>query len=135
MAEELAKAARGETMDIRRVHVAGRSGSPERVAAARIPIERYAGPLLVAGGGRDTIWPSAEMTQTIASTRHSAQRPTTVLIFPGAGHALAGPGTEPVEDMLGSGDAPAALAHARAQAWQATLKLFDAALLAKAVKR
>lgn len=72
MDAELAKAARGEPMDLRRVHVEGRAAHPDRVDAARIPIERFHGTLLLIAGGRDQVWPSAEMAANITTVRKRA---------------------------------------------------------------
>ena len=128
MDAELAKAARGEAMDLRAVHLAGRAANPGRLAAARIRIEDYAGPLLVVGGGMDRIWPSAEMTRSIAASRAAAGRSTQMLVYPNAGHALGGPGTEPATPLAVNGGNPAAIAAGRTEAWRATFALFDAAL-------
>lgn len=128
MAAELAKAAKGEAMDLRRVHLAGRAAFPARLAAARIPIERFRGALLLAGGGQDQIWPSSEMARAIATTRARAGRPTQLLIFPGANHFLGGPGTDPAGELATAGTTPAAIAQARAATWRATFALFARAL-------
>ncbi|QYE33073.1 acyl-CoA thioesterase/BAAT N-terminal domain-containing protein (plasmid) [Polymorphobacter sp. PAMC 29334] len=71
MDAQLAKAAKGEVMDLRRVHLAGRAAYPDRLAAARIPIERFHGALLLVAGGADQIWPSAEMAVNIVAARRS----------------------------------------------------------------
>lgn len=128
MGAELTKAARGEAMDLRRVHLAGRAAFPARLATARIPIERFRGPLLLAGGGRDQIWPSAEMATAIAATRVRAGRPTQLLVFAGANHFLGGPGTDPALALATPGVSPATIAHARAETWRATFALFARAL-------
>ena len=125
---ELAKAAKGQRMDLRKVMDAGRNAFPARVAAARIPIERYRGALLVAGGGRDAIWPSAEMAINIGQSRRQAHLPTIVLAFPAAGHLLGGPGTTPARPLMEVGGEEIAIAHARAEVWDKTFALFDAAL-------
>lgn len=123
MATELAKAAKGEPMDLRRVHLAGRAAYPERVAAARIPVERFRGALLLIAGGRDQIWPSAEMARNIVATRRRAGLDTATVIEDGANHFLGGPGTEPVAPLLTPGSNGAAIARARAEGWRATFDL------------
>lgn len=128
MAAELAKAAKGQAMDLRRVHEAGRRAFPERVAAARIPVESYRGALLVAGGGRDAIWPSAEMATSIAAARGKGGLKTVLLTYPGAGHLLGGPGTTPARDLTGAGGDATSIAHARAEVWRRTFDLFATAL-------
>lgn len=128
MDDALAKAAKGQAMDLRRVHLAGRANFPDRVAAARIPVETYRGALLLAGGGADAIWPSAEMATTIARTRRTAGLATTVLIFANAGHLIGGPGTSPAAELTGAGGTAAAIAHARIATWRATFAMFGAVL-------
>ena len=128
MAAELAKAAKGQPMDLRRVHLAGRASFPDRIAAARIPIQRYHGALLIAGGGADAIWPSVEMATNIAATRRQARLATTLLTFPDAGHLIGGPGTSPAVELTGAGGTADAVAHARAATWRATFDLFATAL-------
>ncbi len=128
MDAELAKAAKGQAMDLRRVHLAGRAAFPDKVAAARIPVQNYRGALLVAGGGMDAIWPSAEMATNIARARAVAGLSTEALTFPGAGHLIGGPGTSPAVELTGAGGAPDAIAHARSATWRATLDMFGAAL-------
>lgn len=119
MDEVLAKFARGERARIRDPHDAGRAANAERVAPARIAVERIAAPVLIAGGGKDETWASGDMAAAIGRTRAAVGLPTVTLIFPEAGHALSG-----------TGDAPASAAEARAQSvvWAATLDLFERAL-------
>jgi len=125
---ELAKAARGEAMDLRRAHLAGRAAYPNRLAAARIPIERFKGALLLVAGGHDQIWPSAEMAANIVTARRSANLTTELISAFDANHFLGSPGTEPVEDSVTPGANGTVIAHTRAAAWQATFALFDHAL-------
>ena len=125
---ELAKAARGEAMDLRRAHLSGRAAYPNRLAAARIPIERFKGALLLVAGGDDQIWPSAEMAANIVTARRSADLTTELISASKANHFLGSPGTQPVDDSVTPGASGAAIAHTRAAAWQATFALFDHAL-------
>lgn len=119
-------AARREQRPVRLVgpHARGRARFPARAAAARIPVERFRGALLVAGGGRDEVWPSAEMATAIAATRRAAGLPTERLVFPDAGHALPGDGWSPIMSQVGTAAEGAALARARQATWTATLALF-----------
>ncbi len=128
MEAELAKAARREPMNLRRVHDAGRKAHPEDLAAARIPVERFKGPLVLIGGGDDRIWPSAEMAEAVAATRRKAGLPTVLVVEPHAGHALGGPGYEPAAPLTAVGGEPAAIARARRLGWKATLETFAATL-------
>ena len=128
MDAELANAAKGEPMDLRRVHVEGRAAHPDRVDAARIPIERFHGTLLLVAGGRDQVWPSAEMAANIAAARKRAHKGTRLIAAPLANHFLGGPGTTPVAPLTTPGSDPAAIAHTRIDGWAATFDIFDAAL-------
>lgn len=118
---ELARLARGEPMETRRPHVAGRAAYPERVAPATIPVENFAGEMLVIGGDDDRVWPSGPMARAVAQRRAATGRSTALLTWPDAGHALGGPGTTPVAPMLPNGGTAAGLAAARRAAWTATI--------------
>ena len=95
MRETITALYRGERRSLRVPHERGRASNPMRVAAARIPIERYRGALLVAGGGKDETWPSGTMATNIGLTRARAGLKTQVLTFPEAGHGLSGGGWDP----------------------------------------
>lgn len=124
---ELEKRRRGGgDLDYLRIHTAGRTEYPEKLAAARIPIERFKGKLLLVAGEGDTIWPSATMTRNIAQRRKAAEETTRVLIFPNAEHALGGPGTVPLEQV---GSVKYATIHARKVAWAATFEMLGKALM------
>jgi dienelactone hydrolase len=103
----------------------GRWRFPARAAAARIPIERFRGLLLVAGGGRDEVWDSAGMSQNIAERRAEAGLTTVSLIFPDAGHNLAGRLIDPIDP--GSGGSVEGEGRARLAVWAATVALFRTA--------
>jgi dienelactone hydrolase len=126
--EEFAKYGTGGRPDLRRAHDDGRRLNPDRVAAARIRVEDFAGPVLVAGGDRDSIWASGPMAQAVAATRRRAGRPVVLVHEADAGHALAGPGLEPAQPYEAAGGKAAAIARARLAAWAATLDLFASAL-------
>lgn len=127
MRETIAALYRGEARTLREPHERGRASNPARVTAATIPVDHYRGALLVAGGGKDETWPSAVMAENIASTRDKAGLPTTVLIFPDAGHGLSGSGWEP-ENYPRTASNPMATAHAQVAVRKATLDLFAKAL-------
>jgi len=116
----------GEPILIRRPHDKGRAAHAQRVSAARIAVEAYAGPLLVIGGRDDQIWDSGGMAQHIATQRAKAGRETVALIYRDAGHALAGTGWNPTTqynvDPIKSGGAPPADAAAQADAFIKTLE-------------
>ena len=128
MEAELAKAAKGAPMSLRPVHDAGRRAHPGDLAAARIPVERYKGPLVLIGGGDDQVWPSGEMARNVAVARRKAGLPTTVIVEAHAGHGLGGPGYDPAGPLTALGGDAASNARARRLGWKATLEMFDRAL-------
>lgn len=102
--------------DLLAIHENGRADHPDREAAARIPVERYRGALMLVAGDKDRLWNSGRMARNIVASREAAGLPTRALLYPDAGHDLAGGSAEPREDVRGGGD-PAANAKARADAW------------------
>ena len=112
--------------DLRAIHENGRADHPEVEAAARIPVEAYSGPLLLIAGDKDALWNSGRMARNIVASRQAAGLETTALIYPDAGHDLAGDGG-PREDPR-SGAAPEADAAARADAWPKVVAFLQAAL-------
>lgn len=121
MAEETAGFASGAAVHIRRPMDQGRAAYPERLAAARIAVENYRGPLLMVAGSDDQMWDSAGMARSIEASRKARGLPTISLIYPGAGHALSASGWAPTTGHnLGPmklGGSPAVDAHAQADAW------------------
>jgi acetyl esterase/lipase len=117
---------------LRRAHDHGRAAHPERAIAARIPVERFRGALLVAGGMQDKVWASGPMAQNIAERRAEAGLATVNLVFHDAGHALGGHGWSPTTELDGLGMAMGGsargAAHAQQRTWQATLALLSATL-------
>ena len=71
-------------------HADGRAANPDRVEAARIRVENIDEPVLMTGGGADTVWPSGDMVRNIAVTREAAGLPTESFVADGAGHGLSG---------------------------------------------
>ena len=126
MRETIAALYRGERRTLRTPHEAGRAAHPDRAAAAVIPVERYRGAMLVAGGGRDATWASADMVRSIAARRARAGLRTEALIFPDAGHGLSGDGWEPTA-YPGEAD-PAATAHAQVAVRRALFRMLDRTL-------
>ncbi len=128
-AQEFAGLATGQPVKIRRPHDKGRAAaSAEVLAKARIPVERIAAPVLVAGGGDDQLWDSGGMAANIAATRQKAGLPTVALVYPEAGHFLGGTGTGPSthynDGPMKNGGTPAATARAQAATHAALLKFF-----------
>ncbi|MBU1346252.1 MAG: dienelactone hydrolase family protein [Alphaproteobacteria bacterium] len=101
--------------DLRAIHANGRADHPEREAEARIPVENYAGPLLMVAGGQDLQWDSADAATAIKATRDAAGLDTVAVIYPEAGHDLVGDGGP--RDASRSGGTPETNAQARADAW------------------
>ncbi len=67
-------------------------------AAARIPVERIHGPVLLVGSDADAIWPSGMMARTIAKELKESHFgfPVTLLVFNDASHRLFGQGPSPI---------------------------------------
>lgn len=120
--------AAGPTASLRPVHENGRADHPEREAAARIPIERFRGSLMLVAGDQDLMWNSGRMARNIVASRRAVGLTTEELIYPHAGHDLAGGSTTLREDPRGGG-AAAANASARADSWPRVL-----AFLARTLK-
>ena len=128
MDAELAKAARGQDMALRRVHDLGRARHPDRYAAARIPVERYHGRLLLIAGDLDAIWPSSEMARAIAKGRAADGLPTELLVYPDAGHALGGDGNGLDPRVTKLGGTMEAIARDQRDAWERTRAFLTTAL-------
>lgn len=67
----------------------------DRVPAARIPVDRIEGEVLLVAGGDDRLWPSVDMADEIVAHRSAAGLDTTLVTHPGAGHRLVLPGEQP----------------------------------------
>lgn len=117
---DMLRGAKDFLFDLRGTSDAGRWAYPEKAAASRIPVESYAGPLLVAGGMADGIWASGVAAQNISEARAAAGLPTTTLIFRNAGHGLASTGWQPGYATMGGGAAENASAQSRT--WAETLR-------------
>lgn len=112
--------------DLRAIHEDGRADHPEREAEARIPVEAYRGRLMLIAGDRDALWNSGRMARNIVAGRQGVGLETLALIYPEAGHDLAGDGG-PREDPR-SGGSPEADAAARADAWPQVVAFLAGAL-------
>lgn len=119
--EEFAGAAQGKPIIIRRPLDKGRAAHPERIAAARIEVEKIAAPVFLVGGGDDQVWDSAGMAQAIAAKRAEFKLKTVSLVYPQAGHALSGHGWSPTttynEGPMKFGGQSEADAQAQGEAW------------------
>jgi BAAT / Acyl-CoA thioester hydrolase C terminal len=97
------------------------------VAAAALPVERVAAPLLAVAGEDDAVWPSAEMGKALLERRraHGVGRGDRLLLLPGAGHLLRPPITPTTvdrTDALVSGGDPQGTARGQRASWHATLE-------------
>jgi len=99
-------------------------------AAARIPIERFKGPVMLISGGDDQLWPSSVFADRImASLQHDPARHVD-LNYPGAGHLVFGVPSAPaaIEQknaggaVLDLGGTPAADAAAHVSDWPAAIR-------------
>jgi dienelactone hydrolase len=100
------------------------------VAAARIPVERIAGPVMLISGTDDGFWPSTRFSEQIAATlaEHGHKWPVVHVRGEGAGHAIGLPNVpttliakpHPVAGVvLTGGGTPLANAQANTQSWAA----------------
>jgi uncharacterized protein len=101
--------------DLRAIHENGRADHPEREGPARIPVEAYAGELMVIAGDNDAQWNAGRAARNIVASRAAAGRGTEAAIYPDAGHDLVGDGG-PRQDPRSGGSAEADAA-ARADGW------------------
>jgi dienelactone hydrolase len=107
-----------------------RHGS-EAVDAARIPVERSAGPLLLLSGDDDHQVPSAPMAKEIVQRMkdHGRGDDITSVVYPGAGHVffvqdfMPPPGAGPQYDFGGSTEADF---HAGKDAWRLVISFLKA---------
>lgn len=105
----------GPAADLRAIHENGRADHPDKVAAARIPVEAYAGALMLIAGEKDAQWDAAGAVTRIVADRAAAGLNTEALVYPDAGHDLVGDGGP--RDAGRSGGTPEANAAARQDAW------------------
>jgi acetyl esterase/lipase len=67
----------------------------DRVPAARLPVERIPGEVLLVAGGDDRLWPSCDMAEEIVARRDAAGLATAYVTHPRAGHRVLLPGEQP----------------------------------------
>ncbi|MEO6086118.1 MAG: acyl-CoA thioesterase/bile acid-CoA:amino acid N-acyltransferase family protein [Umezawaea sp.] len=107
-------------------------GIPEE---AVIPVERILGGVLLLSAGDDRSWPSTTLSE-VAKLRldeHEHPFPYEHVVYPLAGHLIAGPPYRPTTDVLvpgpdvtfQMGGTPSATAAARADAWRRSLEFFS----------
>lgn len=110
----------GPNAALRPIHENGRADHPEKEEVARIPVELFDGALMLVAGEQDRQWNSARMARNIVAAREAPGLETEALIYPEAGHDLAGGSTELRDDPRGGGT-PQANASARADSWPKVL--------------
>ncbi len=121
----------GEPVSLRQVFDFS-DGIPEDT---EIPVERIEGGVLLLSPGRDESWPSAGLSEvawrrlTGLGHEHRHER----VVYPEAGHLIAGPPHRPVTELVvpgpgvhfSMGGTPAATAAARADAWRRTVEFLS----------
>jgi dienelactone hydrolase len=127
--------ATGTDVKIRRPQDKGRAANPGRVPAARIPVERIAVPVFLAGAHDDQVWDSGSMAESIAAARARAGLPTEALVYKDAGHFLGSAGWNPTTQYnagpMKSGGTPEATAQAQAEVHQRLLSFMQRTLQPK----
>ncbi len=117
----------------------GSLGDTAAVAAATIPVERIAGPILRIAGEDDQLWPSGTFAGLIADRlrQQGHPYPDLTLRYPAAGHLIGLPNLPTVGDLirvpganaaLATGGTPAGNAAASADSWPRVLRFLAAAL-------
>lgn len=102
---------------------------------AEIPVERIGGGVLLLSSGRDESWPCEELSE-VAFRRlaeHGHPHRHEHVVYPEAGHLIAGPPHRPTTDVVLPGPGvrflmggtPAATAAARADAWRRTVEFLS----------
>ena len=102
------------------------------VAAARIPVEKIEGPVLLISGTDDRLWPSTRLSEMAVGRLEANDRPFPHehLRYEGAGHMIAPPGYKPAASWTNRfelGGSPEADGFANADSWpKVTAFLADA---------
>lgn len=99
---------------------------PGVVVAATIPVETFAGDLVLVAGGDDQVWPSCDAARAIVGRRSAAGLATTVIEDAAAGHRVVLPGeraSNAARPYLVGGDAGSAERLGR-KAWPALRQAF-----------
>ncbi len=130
--QEMAGFQTGADVRYRRPYDKGRAAFPAAAVSARIRVEDFKGPMLVAGGIEDQMWASGMMAQNIAERRAGAKLETVALIYTDAGHGLTGNGWVPTTQYnagpFKTGGTAEANARAQAEIWQTTLAFLSRTL-------
>ena len=116
--------------------------NPDAVAAARIPVEQIAGPVMLISGTDDGFWPSTLYSETMVRELSEAGHawPVEHVRCESAGHAIGIPYVpttliakpHPVAGVvLTGGGTPQANARANEQSWRAALRFIEQAVHAR----
>jgi acetyl esterase/lipase len=90
----------------------------DRVPAARIPVDRISGEVLLVAGGDDRLWPSCDFAEAVVDRRSAAGLRTELVTHPRAGHRVLLPGELPAPPShLVHGGTPEADAALGALVW------------------
>jgi dienelactone hydrolase len=100
-----------------------------------IRVENIAGGVLLISSGHDDGWPSAELSEVALRRLKDHEHPFQFehVVYPEAGHLMAGPPHRPATDVtypgpgvtFSGGGVPQATAHARANAWKRTVEFLQ----------
>lgn len=107
------------------------------LAAATIPVERIAGPVLLISGEEDAMWPSTMMAEQVMARLRAHDHPYPIehLRYPGAGHTISYPhepatvldAIHPVRGLsMAFGGASQGIAHARTDSWPRVVRFLQA---------
>ncbi|EWT03233.1 acyl-CoA thioesterase [Intrasporangium oryzae NRRL B-24470] len=99
----------------------------DRVEAARIPVERFFGDVLLVAGGDDRVWPALDFAREIQARRAAYDLPTTLVTHPGAGHRVILPGESVAEGgmRMARGGTEAADRELGRLAWPLVRRVLD----------
>lgn len=99
------------------------SAYADRVPAARIPVERIAGEVVLAGGD-DRLWPGLDLAEDVVRRREAAGLATMLVSHPDAGHRVLLPGEKvPPPPRVVHGGTPAADAELGRRVWPELVRL------------
>ncbi|MBL8519410.1 MAG: acyl-CoA thioesterase/BAAT N-terminal domain-containing protein [Betaproteobacteria bacterium] len=130
--QEFAGFQTGTAVHVRRPQDKGRAAHPAAAVKARIPVEKFKGPLMVIGGQDDQVWASGMMAHNIAEKRAEHGLETVSLIYSDAGHGLTGNGWTPTTQMnagpMKMGGTPEGNARAQGDAFPKTIAFLKRAL-------
>ncbi|WP_034944023.1 acyl-CoA thioester hydrolase/BAAT C-terminal domain-containing protein [Erwinia oleae] len=111
----------------------------QRLADARIPVERIRGPVMLISGTDDGFWPSTAWCERIVADLKESRWPVIHLCHEGAGHAIGFPwvpttniaNVHPVAGVrIDGGGTPSANARANRESWPQVLTFLTAAVAA-----